>query len=483
MRHGVILSEAYSARIRAIEALRAATEARVNNAQAMRNAADDLDAASISCDYSVAASSYSALAGLLRITAMLVEWRGGIFDAAQDADRFLRSAKAQYKLWLEEYRAVEIQQRLLENSVAIESVAELEQVGNVCHAIASIPLPIPFFAAEVRPSWLPQGNQQEDKEPPVELKVAFLQFQINGEPAKQVHFLAPQMAHDLEIEVRVSRWPDSATTLDLRPVTVEKSDTYDFPFFQFNRPSGNGPFVMRQQGRAILKFPHSLHASPFEFKYAAEFSPRASEQPVAVVGHRTLRIEGIDLQRSPITGYQAMDRKLIELRDILRENRLIAETDLKSSLVLMAALGSLAYRALHDDLYPGTRDEPQFQRDVRAELRRVPEIASELEEHPHASGGITDLSFRGIRIELKVEQQKLLALDDCNRFLGQTASYVIATGKRIGILCVLDCSPKIVALPAEENWGILKHHTKDGEVLIVALIIQGNLPTPSSLSR
>lgn len=168
-----------------------------------------------------------------------------------------------------------------------------------------------------------------------------------------------------------------------------------------------------------------------------------------------------------------MDRKLIELRDILRENRLIAETDLKPSLVLMAALGSLACRALHGDLYPGIRDEPQFQQDIREELRKIPEIASKLEEHPHASGGITDLSFRGIRIELKVEQQKLLALDDCNRFLGQTASYVIATGKRIGILCVLDCSPKNVAFPAEENWGILKHKTRDGEVFVVTLIIQG----------
>ncbi|HEY6093783.1 MAG TPA: hypothetical protein VIU93_02410 [Gallionellaceae bacterium] len=483
MRHGVIFSEAFSARIRAIEALRTATEARVNNAQAMRNAADDLDAASISCDYGVAAASYGALAGLLRITSMLVEWRGAILDAAQDADRFLRSAKAQYRLWLEEYRAAEIQRGLLENSAAIDSVADLEQVGNICHALAAIPLPIPFFAAAVYPSRIPKGDQQQDKEPPVELKVAFLQFEIDGEPAKQVHFLTPQMTHDLEIEVRVSRWPEGATTLHLRPVTVELPDTYDFSSFQFARPPGEGPFVIRQRGRAVLKFPHSIHARPFEFKYAAEFSPRASEQPVAVVGHRTLRIEGIDLQRSPITGYQAMDRKLLQLRDSLRENRAIAETDLKSSLVLMTALGSLACRALHGDLYPGIRDEPQFQRDVREALRIAPEIASELEEHPHASGGITDLSFRGIRIELKVEQQRRISLDDCNRFLGQTASYVIATGKRIGILCVLDCSKKDVAFPAEENLGVLKHQTKEGDVFIVALIIQGNLPTPSSLSK
>lgn len=483
MRHGVILSEAFSARIKAIEALRTATEARTNNAQAMRNAADDLDAASISCDYSVAAASYGALAGLLRITSMLVEWRSAILDAVQDADRFLRGAKAQYKLWQEEYRTAKIQQGLLESSAAIDSVADLEQVENICHAIASTPLPIPFFAAAVHPSWTPKDDRQQEKEPPVELKVAFLQFKINDEPAKQLHFLTPQMAHDLEIEVRVSRWPDGATTLNLRPVTVELPSTYDFPCFRFERTAGDEPLQMRQHGRAILKFPQSIHARPFEFKYAAEFLPHASEQPVAVVGHRTLRIEGIDLLRSPITGYPAMDKKLLQLRDRLRENRAIAETDLKSSLVLMTALGSLAYQALHDDLYPGTRDEPQFQRDVRAALRIVPEIASELEEHPHASGGITDLSFRGIRIELKVEQQKLMALDDCNRFLGQTASYVIATGKRIGILCVLDCSPKTVAYPSEENIGILKHKTNEGEVSVIALIIQGNLPTPSSLSR
>lgn len=302
MRHGVILSEAYSTRIKAIEALRAATEIRVNNAQAMRNAADDLDADSISCDYSVAAASYGALAGLLRVTAMLVEWRGAILEAEQDADRFLRSAKAQYKLWLDEYSTAEIQHGLLEGSSAIESVTELDLVGNVCHAIASIPLPIPFFAAAVQLSRIPRGDQKPKNEPPVELQVAFLQFEINGEPAKQVHFLTPQMAHDLEIEVRVTRWPDNATTLDLRPVTIEQPDSYDFPHFRFNCPSGDGPFVMKQRGRAILKFPHSIQASPFEFKYAAEFSPRTSEQPVAVVGQRTLRIEGFDLQRSPITG-------------------------------------------------------------------------------------------------------------------------------------------------------------------------------------
>jgi hypothetical protein len=484
MKQGVILSEAFSARIKAIEALRTASNVRARNVEALRGAADGLDTASISCDYSVVAASYGALAGLLRISAMLVEWRAAILDASPEADRFLRGAKAQYKLWLNEYQSSEIPQVLLENCAAIESVTDIEQVDVICCAIASIPLPIPFFAAVIHPSPLYNDEEQESKEAPIELNVAFLHFEINGVPANQIHFLTPREAHDLEIEVRVSRWPDNASTLHLRPVSVESPDTYDFPSFQFERPEDQAPFVMRQRGRALLKYPQSIHARPFEFKYAAEFTPRASEQPVAVVGHRTLRIESIDLQKSPMTGYLPMDKKLLKLRDILRGNGLIAETDLKTSLILMAALGNLTYRALHHDMYPGIRDESEFQKDIRAELGRIPEIASELEEHPHASGGITDLSFRGIRIELKVESKKLIIVDDCNRFVGQTASYAIATGKRIGILCVLDCSPKTgTALPAEENFEILKQPTKEGSVYVVTIIIQGNLPTPSSLSR
>ncbi|KXS31619.1 MAG: Uncharacterized protein AWT59_2253 [Candidatus Gallionella acididurans] len=484
MKHGVILSEAFSARIKGIEALRAASNVSAKNVGSLRNAADGLDTASISCDDSIAAASYGALAGLLRIIAMLVEWRSAILDATPEAGRFLRSAKEQYKLWQDEYQPSEIPRSLLENSVGIDSITDLIQVGGMCDAIASVPLSVPFFAAHVHSFRQHKDDEQDSKEVLIELNVAFLHFEIDGQPANRIHFLTPQEAHDLEIEVRVSRWPDNATTLNLRPVSVEPPDTYDFPNFQFESPEGQAPFVMRQRGRALLKYPQNIHARPFEFKYAAEFTPRASEQPVAVVGHRTLRIESIDLQKSPMTGYLAMDKKLLKLRDSLRENRLIAEADLKSSLHLMTVLGNLAYRALNDDLYPGVRDEAEFQRDIRAELRRTPSIASELEEHPRTSGGITDLSFRGIRIELKVESKKRITLNDCSRFIGQTASYVIATGKRIGILCVLDCKPKnSPASPAEENFEILRHPTKEGEICIVTLIIQGNLPIPSSLSR
>jgi len=461
-----------------------AVDANGGNSDTLRSAADELDMVSGSCAYSSAAASYAALADLLRGVALLVEWRAGVLDGARDADRFLRGAKERYKLWVKEYQSSQIPSALLTNSASIVDVNDIAAVGAICSAIAATPLPVPFFAAAMPPFRQREKGQQDPKEAPIELAVAFVRFVINGVPANETHFLKPREAHDLEIEVRVSRWPDAASTLQLSPVSIESPETYDFPKFQFQRPAGQSPFLLKQRGRALLKAPQSLHARPFEFKYAAEFAPRTSEQPIAVVGQRTLRIESVDIQSTPLTGYPDMDRKLLAVRDQLRTQRWISESDLQASLVLLTALCGLACRALHDGLYPGVRSEADFQPDVRSELRRTPEIASQLEEHARAAGGITDLSFRGIRIELKVEPHRRLTLADCERYVEQTASYVVATGKRVGILCVLDCSPKDAApAPAEEGFGILLRSTREGDICIVTLIVQGNLRTPSHLSR
>lgn len=482
MRSGAILSQAFQARIRASSLLLAAP-AQGAQSTAFRSAADEFDAVSAMIDFSAAASTYAAMADVLRIAAQLVEWRDGVLDAVQEVDRFLRAAKERSKLWLEEYRTSKVPPALGDVIARIDSISEASEIEGICCAIAAIPLPVPFFAAEVRPS-LTSENAEAEKAAPDELTVAFLRFAIDGAPATETHFLRPREAHDLEIEVRVSRWPEGADVLQLSPISIESPDTYDFPRFRFAKPLGDPPFILNDRGRAILKAAQGLHARPFEFKYRAEFSPRTSEQPVAVVGQRTLRVEGIDIEASPITGYFAMDRKLLDVRDRLRSQRFAHDADLKACLTVLAPLCSLACRAIQDGLYRGVLTEAQFQRDVRAELRRWPSIGGQLDEHAHAAGGITDLSFRGIPIELKVESNKRLTLTDCECFVEQTSSYVVAKGKRLGVLCVLDCSEKKAGPnPADEGLGILLRRTNEDVVCVVTVIIQGNFPPPSHYSR
>lgn len=52
----------------------------------------------------------------------------------------------------------------------------------------------------------------------------------------------------------------------------------------------------------------------------------------------------------------------------------------------------------------------------------------------------------GVDTTLKYEKQAVLSPEDCDRFVEQTLSHVVGTGKRIGLLTVLDNSPKAAAL-------------------------------------
>jgi len=485
MHHAEILSQAFPARISAVEALLESVTARAETAAAMRSAADELDRVGPMYGRATTAATYAAFAELLRTLAMLVEWRAAVLTAQVDADRHLRGAKERHRLWLAEYGAVQDAQALVQASGNIQGASAIDDVGTICLAIARTPLPLGVFADNSGLRALRRDGDYEGKRPePLELAVAFLRFMIDGAPAAETHFLTPGEAHDLEVEVRVTRWPDHADALRLTPVTIEPRSTYEFPDFDFMKPTGEPPFCMTQRRRAVIRVPQGLQARPFEFKYAASFNPGTAEQPIAVVGQRTLRIEGIDIRQAALTGYADIDRKIVQIRDRIRADGFVYAQDLNNLLTVLTTLGSLAGRAIQDSLFKSTCSEAQFQIEVRNELRRVSTIATELEEHAHASGGITDLSFRGIRIELKFEPTSPLTIKDCAKFAEQAASYIVATGKRVGVLCVLDHSPKRSApFPADEGIDILVVRCVQGAaVFLVTVLIQGNLRRPSDLS-
>jgi hypothetical protein len=485
MHNDAVLSQAFPARISAVDALVRSIEPKAANSAQLRAVASELDRVSPLYGRASTAVVYAAFADLIRIVALLVEWRTAVLNAEKEAERFLRAAKERHRQWQSEYESVPFTARLVEAAAAIPGASSAQDVEAICRAVSCTPLPVGVFAGDRLP--MPGGEYREHQgqpEPP-ELAVAFLRFAIDDHPANEMHFLTPGELHDLEIEVRVSRWPEAADSLTLVPVTIEPKSSYEFPTFDFSRPQGDPPFRLQQRRRAVLRTPQGLQARPFEFKYTASFNPASAEQPIAVVGQRTLRIEGFDLGRSPITGYRAVDQKLLQVRNHLRRQALVTAADLDSVLKVLTPLCSLAGRAIQDALFTSTCSESQFQIEARNELRRVPGIASELEEHPHAAGGITDLSFRGIRVELKFTDAAVLTLDKCDKFAEQAAAYVVGTGKRVGILCVLDNSPKTShAFPADEGIGLLTRSTDTGsEVHIVVVLIQGNLRRPSDLSR
>ena len=236
------------------------------------------------------------------------------------------------------------------------------------------------------------------------LEIAFIKFEINRCPAKDINTLRTNVVYDIGIDVRVSRWPKHAERLVVTPISMEPADTYDLPTFVIDPPmeaDEGGPFVFRQLGRLRLKVAAALGARPFEFKYRGVFEPSGSEQPLNILGHRTLRLESVDHVIGRVSGYAQIDEKLLALRNELRVIPGLPDDDLANALQVCACLGNLASQALSDDLFAEGTREDAFQAEAVKGLRRWPSIGEDLEQHPHTGGGICDLSFHRVRIELK----------------------------------------------------------------------------------
>lgn len=475
-------SESLQPRLQAVEALVAIAQGQWPPHD-LKVLAVSLDSASTALSSAAAEKAYNAFGGIVRIIDMLAHWRRAVVDAEPDADRYLRSARERHRLWLDEYGQSDAAADLRTATEGLATLESTSQVADVARALTAVPLPIGIFAQPVKPDWAVKADLAAPKEEPlVDLTVAFLKFQFDGQPAAEVHQLAAREVHDLEIEVRVSRWPQDKRELRLTPISVEPKSTYDFPSFQFEKPDSDAPYTMRQSGRAALLLPQGMHARPFEFKYTAEFIPERGDQPVAVVGHRTLIVDGADTTKLQICGYQGLDQTLFALREVLRRRPGVPQAETADALLVLAALCNLAGRAVQDAEFKGRWDEAAFQRYVRAELRRHPLIGADLDEHAHAAGGITDLSLRGMPIELKAVDTLVSSVDQCEPFLAQTASYAVAKSKRTAILCVLDSSDKKTAPVPPETLLDIRTHAQDA-VSICVLVIQGHLARPSALSR
>lgn len=480
-----ILSAVYAARIEAVEALRETAPTSQHNGARLKQAADELELSAALYEDAPVGAIYLNFAQLLRVAKLFVEWRRAVLNAEADTQRFLTAAKERIQSWLKENASHEHFEGLTSAAKRFDSVSSVADVEGAVMALGTVALPIGLYVVEKRSGRFHDPASEDNKQQPVELEIAFLKFTLDGKPLAEVHYVSPGETHDLDIEVRVSRWPAGATELVLEPLTTEPAGTYDVPSFRFEAPMGSGPFKLTQKGRAILRVPQHMLARPFEFIYAARFLPTESEQPVETAGQRTLLLEGSDVARNPLTGYSKIDMKLIEVRNQLRVAPGVSQQELSDALVVVYALGNFLGQIAQDNIFPGFTSEAEFQKTTRMFLRGKPTIGSELEEHPHAGGGITDLSFRGIRIELKVETDKVLQLSDCGQYVDQTASYTISSGKSVGVLCVLDSSKKETpAFPLHDGIGVFSLRQGEGSpVHIFTLLMQGNLAKPSQLSR
>jgi hypothetical protein len=370
----------------------------------------------------------------------------------------------------------------------VESLKSVHELTAIQDQLKQWTLPLLLFAnlqdRDFGGLRLPVSNGSSGEPEKLETTVAFLKFDIDGEPARHLNYLKPGTYYDLTVEVRVSNWPKGASVLSLTPITVDTRERNWLPSFRFEKPEGNGLFILTGTGRAVLEVAHSFGSRPYEFLYAAEFDDTSNCRDVAIVGHRRLRLEGSDVDSNPLTGFSNVDRHLLKVRDTLRTFPGLHPDDVANTMIVLGGLGNIAAQALKQGLFEAGTSEQQFQNKATEILRTRNDIGEHLQGHAEAAGGITDLTFWDIPIELKVEKSKVLFPKDFSKFFDQTAAYAIGLGKRIGVLSVLEASSKSAPVGVVENdIEVFVHQTGQSSIVIVVVVVRGGFPKPSSYSR
>jgi len=462
----------------------AAISRREGGFESLTAATESMENAGRMLGRTAAGVQYLRLAELVRCLVHLGNWRVAVRVAEPDADRHLRAAQLGARECAQGLTGVSDGASFGAIARAIYEISDPTSIEELARRLLHVPLSLPLAKEELAPR---SAVPLLPKSRPETVSVAFVSFSIDGASFGEPQTVEPNMVHDLDIEMRVSRWPDEADELILDPVSVEPSGVCEAPRLSFRRPAEAAPFSLRGCGRMLLTVPQTLSSRPLELAYTARFAPSVSGVQVVVEGQRHLKIQSFDPERNPETGYREIDRSLMMIRDQARRVVRVSDRELADFLQIMAPLGRTSGEAAQDALFKGRWDEARFQGEIRRRLRAAQRIGSELEEHPAAAGGVTDLSFRGIRIELKVSDDSPV---DVEVFLGQIAQYVAGSDRRFGVLCILDCSEKTEPLGTVGNDVFLKvlpppePSLSGGPPLLIGVVImRGNLPLPSDLAR
>ena len=214
---------------------------------------------------------------------------------------------------------------------------------------------------------------------------------------------------------------------------------------------------------------------------------------VPVIGHNELRIKVVDSPSwLPTSGAGPMDQHMVGLLEELIKEHPSIQGELVELYPLLEALGRVRAAYAQEAAFKGRNDvsEKEFQRTVLRDLR-ISLGASDVQEHPKQAGGIPDIRFRGVIVELKVEDENGDRSYLATKYARQATQYAGAEARQVSVLLVLDLTEKANP-PGDIRNDILvadvpTHGADDAKppfpAKAIIFAINGNTRNPSSYSR
>lgn len=439
---------------------------------------------------------------LLDSLASLCEWGWLLTEGREDASAKLNAAKAKATLagdCLSDAGHELFRRRATRAVKAVSEVEQLSDLERVFARLAEIPVPSYCIAQSQTgpfPRTAEQSDESESDSPSQEPFIVKVMLDIDGSPWSVPQVFQAGQIYDLNARVTIPEWPKNAERLEIAYTATVTQDQYNITRLTVERPSDDR--VEEFEKRGSIEFPkaQSPLSEPMDILLLADFhfpDEDTSPVPATIIGYRELKARVRSKGQEPLlTGYSSLDHRVAdiihEIDESMENLSSSHQEDFIEALRHVARYQGL--RAQGGTYREGdTIQESDFQEDLLDHMRRL--LGAEVEEAPKQGGGITDIQYRSITIELKVEKDISERSKLVEKYSGQPTQYSSSVGSTLGITCILDLTEKEKPPASLENEIQLTEPELHGyseedppnPSKIAMVFINGNLPLPSEHSQ
>ncbi len=362
--------------------------------------------------------------------------------------------------------------------------------------LRSLPLPITYWRqkGERSPFDFQSSSENESRNSPLSPLVRLIAF-IDSAPLVTPQLLQPQLIYTLKFIIRGILWHKDAETLQLDLLTTCPNSDYSISNFVLQKPDSikNNEFERELTGQIKFESAQSLLSENISFIVRCAFQlTDGSFQEVAVIGHNQLEFRVVDSQNKIfLSGYRRLDNHVAQLLESLLKDIPSTYDELPELLPVLEALtrllGTYAQGAVFRDKI--TVSEAEFQSTVVRDLRFI--LGQDVEEHPSQAGGYTDIRYRGVILELKVEKTNGNRQHIGQKYSRQSTQYEGVEARQVSVVLVLDLTPKenptgdirndilLVDVPTHGGDDLTNKYSSKAFVFVV----NGNIKKPSDYSK
>jgi hypothetical protein len=376
----------------------------------------------------------------------------------------------------------------------LASLNENDEITNTTRFIESLlklPAPTTYFSKndDTFSQLIPKQEVKPEKQPSVVKVIAFL----DGQPFVAPQLIRPETIYSLKFCIQGEGWPEDATELMLDLLTTCPTSTYSISPFVFKKPKILDKYDAELSGEIVFRNSQSVLADNIVFKVRCALRRENSNvHLLQAIGHTQIQLR-VDSENNAMlaSGYKSMDFHITGLLQHLIKECPNVKREMEGLMPVLQSLTTLLGAYAQDGVFKGVVNVPEqeFHKKVKTDLRFLG-LGQDLQDHPHQGGGITDLRFHEVVIELKVENKIETRAAIAKKYSAQLTHYEGTEGRQVGVVLVLDLAEKhlppgdirndimLVSVPTHGGPDSDKKYPSKAFVFV----INGNTINPSSYS-